>query len=106
LLADLDALPILIDHRALLALRKKILHLGRLHNHSAYDAAYLELALHTNASLVTFDRKLAGAFRRGLAARFSATGHNQISRNPLSGPKDCSFQPSCAPYRSLLMPQH
>jgi predicted nucleic acid-binding protein len=63
-LADLDALPIIVDNRALITLRKEILQLGRLHNLSAYDATYLELALHTNASLATFDRKLADAFRK------------------------------------------
>jgi predicted nucleic acid-binding protein len=63
-LADLEALPIVIDNRALVPLRSEILQLGRLHNLSAYDATYLELALHTNASLATFDRKLADAFRK------------------------------------------
>jgi predicted nucleic acid-binding protein len=62
-LADLDALPIIIDNRAPVALRNEILQLGRLHSLSAYDATYLELALQTNASLATFDRKLAVAAR-------------------------------------------
>jgi predicted nucleic acid-binding protein len=72
-LADLDALPIIIDNRAPIELRKEILQLGRLYNLSAYDATYLELALHTNASLATFDRKLAEAYRKAGGLIFGET---------------------------------
>ena len=62
-LADLDALPITVDSWAPTALRAEVLNLGRLHNLTAYNATYLELALRTNATLATFDQKLASAAR-------------------------------------------
>jgi predicted nucleic acid-binding protein len=34
-----------------------------MHNLSAYDATYLELAMHRAATLATFDRKLTAAAR-------------------------------------------
>jgi predicted nucleic acid-binding protein len=40
-----------------------VLDLGRLHNLTAYDATYLELAMRRSAVLATFDRKLAAAAR-------------------------------------------
>jgi len=41
-----------------------VMHLGRLHNLTAYDAGYLELALRQASALATFDRKLAEAARK------------------------------------------
>ena len=41
----------------------RVLDLGRIHNLSAYDATYLELAMRRAAVLATFDRKLAAAAR-------------------------------------------
>jgi len=63
-LADLDALPITVDSWSPVALRAEVLNLGRLHDLTAYDATYLELALRTNSLLATFDRKLADAYRK------------------------------------------
>ncbi|MEW5709598.1 MAG: type II toxin-antitoxin system VapC family toxin [Pseudomonadota bacterium] len=60
--ADLGALPIEVDpstsNRAL-----QILDLAHRHGISAYDAAYLELALRMQLPLATLDRKLAAACR-------------------------------------------
>jgi predicted nucleic acid-binding protein len=41
----------------------RILSAARLHHLTAYDATYLELAMRKRASLATFDRQLAEAFR-------------------------------------------
>ena len=41
----------------------RVLDLGRIHNLSAYDATYLELAMRRAGGLATFDRKLAAAAR-------------------------------------------
>ena len=41
----------------------RVLDLGRIHNLSAYDACYLELAMRRAAALATFDRKLAASCR-------------------------------------------
>jgi predicted nucleic acid-binding protein len=41
----------------------QVILLGRLYNLTAYDAAYLELAMRRAAELATFDRKLAAAAR-------------------------------------------
>ncbi len=58
--ADLGALPIEVDpntsNQAL-----QILDLAHRHGISAYDAAYLELALRMQLPLATLDRKLAAA---------------------------------------------
>jgi predicted nucleic acid-binding protein len=40
-----------------------VLALARIHNLTAYDATYLELAMRRGAELATFDRKLAEAAR-------------------------------------------
>jgi predicted nucleic acid-binding protein len=57
----LDALPIR-THGAPLADRKEQLFgLAREHDLSAYDAAYLDLAIRTQSPLATFDRRLAAA---------------------------------------------
>lgn len=43
--------------------RDAIIALAREHELTAYDATYLDLALRTNAILVTFDVKLANAMQ-------------------------------------------
>ena len=45
------------------SLQGRVIDLGRLHNLSAYDATYLELAMRRGTVLATFDRKLAKAAR-------------------------------------------
>jgi len=60
-LAELARLPIEIDREPVSA---EVLALGRRFKLSAYDAAYLELALRRQATLATFDAALAAAARR------------------------------------------
>ena len=48
------------------------LQLARRHKLSAYDAAYLELALRTGLALATLDEKLSKAARRAGVKRFAA----------------------------------
>ncbi len=57
-LADLGRLPIRIDRHPDSEL---VLTLARKHRITAYDAAYLELALRLDAPLATLDRALASA---------------------------------------------
>ena len=57
-LADLGRLPIRIDRSPESEL---VLTLARKHRITAYDAAYLELALRLDAPLATLDRALASA---------------------------------------------
>jgi predicted nucleic acid-binding protein len=62
-LARLDNLPITADNAQPIARRDQGMALARQYGLSAYDAAYLELALRKGATLATFDRKLADAMR-------------------------------------------
>jgi predicted nucleic acid-binding protein len=62
-LADLALLAITQDDLPPALRQTHLLDLGRLHKLSAYDAAYLELAMRRAATLATFDRKLAAAAR-------------------------------------------
>lgn len=57
-LADLAQLPLRIDHRAD---SETVMAFARKHTLTAYDAAYLELALRINGPLATLDRALAAA---------------------------------------------
>ncbi len=57
----LEALPILIDHENSSRAFSDILHLARAHQLSAYDAAYLELAIRRGLSLACLDGKLKTA---------------------------------------------
>ncbi len=59
-LARLSGLPIRV-HAAPPDLKDPLLSLGRQFGLTAYDAAYLELALRTGSALATFDRALAEA---------------------------------------------
>jgi predicted nucleic acid-binding protein len=60
-LAFLSALPITIDDETAARAWQETLHLARAHNLSAYDAAYLELAIRRGLSLATLDNKLKAA---------------------------------------------
>lgn len=62
-LATLSLLEIIQDDASPATLTVQILQVGRAHNLTAYDAAYLELALRTGRTVATFDRKLAEAAR-------------------------------------------
>jgi predicted nucleic acid-binding protein len=54
-------LPIAIEHRPAAWLAQQILPLARVHNLSAYDAAYLELAIREALPLATLDDELRRA---------------------------------------------
>ena len=62
-LADLGLLAIAQDDLPCAPMQSRVLDLGRRHGLTAYDAAYLELAMRRAGVLATFDRKLAGAAR-------------------------------------------
>lgn len=57
----LRQLPILIEHRPTIWLCQEILPLTRAYRLSAYDAAYLELALREGLPLATLDTELQAA---------------------------------------------
>lgn len=57
----LSKLPINTDDKTPESCRDIVIALAREHALTACDATYLELALRTNATLATFDRKLANA---------------------------------------------
>lgn len=63
-LADLESLPITMDSASPRSLQTKTLDLARAHQLTPYDATYFELAQRKNASLATFDRRLADSFRK------------------------------------------
>jgi predicted nucleic acid-binding protein len=60
-LSYLASLPITIDDESKLRAWSDVLSLARAHNLSAYDAAYLELALRRGLPLATLDNKLKAA---------------------------------------------
>jgi predicted nucleic acid-binding protein len=60
-LGRLDALPIRTHAKSPADRKEQLFSLAREHDLSAYDAAYLDLALHTQSALATFDRRLAAA---------------------------------------------
>jgi predicted nucleic acid-binding protein len=62
-LALLGDLPIVVDDRTSGRAFGAIAHLARAHNLSAYDAAYLELAMRRALPLATLDAKLIAAAR-------------------------------------------
>ena len=66
----LTALPIVVDDPSPLRAFGDTIQLGRAHGLSAYDAAYLELALRRGLPLGTLDRKLAAAAEAVGLARF------------------------------------
>lgn len=63
-LASLLALPIHLEHREPQALAPAILRTARAHRLSAYDAAYLELAMRAGLPLATNDASLRAAADR------------------------------------------
>ena len=60
-LARLDALPIRTQSESLAGRKEQLFSLAREHDLSAYDAAYLDLAIRSGCALATFDRKLGRA---------------------------------------------
>jgi predicted nucleic acid-binding protein len=60
-LGSLSSLPITVDDETNIRAWSDVLNLARLHNLSAYDAAYLELALRRGVPLATLDDKLKAA---------------------------------------------
>jgi predicted nucleic acid-binding protein len=69
-LADLESLPITMDNASPRSLQARVLDLARTYQLTAYDAVYFELAERKNASLATFDRPLAEAFRKSVVSAF------------------------------------
>jgi predicted nucleic acid-binding protein len=57
----LDALPITIDEATAVQAFRQTVHVARAQNLSAYDAAYLELAMRRGLPLATIDGKLKAA---------------------------------------------
>lgn len=57
----LAELPLILDNLPVLHQLTHVLPLAREHSLSAYDAAYLELALRRGTALATFDKKLSQA---------------------------------------------
>jgi predicted nucleic acid-binding protein len=60
----LSKLPINTDEVIFAYRRELVVSLAREHELTAYDATYLDLALRTNATLATFDMKLAKAMHQ------------------------------------------
>lgn len=60
-LSSLSSLPIEVDEEAAARAWSDVLALARTHGLSAYDAAYLELAVRRGLSLATLDKKLKAA---------------------------------------------
>lgn len=60
-LGFLASLPIVVDEETVPRAWSDVLNLARTHNLSAYDAAYLELALRRGLPLATLDDKLIAA---------------------------------------------
>ena len=60
-LAFLAGLPIVIDEETAARSWQETVHLARAHTLSAYDAAYLELAIRRGLSLATLDTRLKAA---------------------------------------------
>jgi predicted nucleic acid-binding protein len=57
-LTRLDALPIRTQSESLAGRKEQLFSLAREHDLSAYDAAYLDLAICSGSALATFDRRL------------------------------------------------
>lgn len=68
----LGRLPLEVDGRAGFPLAADLLMLARTHRLSAYDAAYLELALRLPAPLATLDRRLRAAAKAAGVAHYGA----------------------------------
>ncbi len=68
----LRLMPIVIDPETASRALAATLQLSRRHRLTAYDAAYLELAMRKDLPLATLDEELAGAAKRAGVARFEA----------------------------------
>ena len=62
--ATLEALPISIDEESLAAVLRSVVPIARNYSLSAYDAAYLELAIRRDLPLATLDDALRAAATR------------------------------------------
>lgn len=71
-LAILDAFPITIDEETASRAWADTLHLARAHSLSAYDAAYLELAIRRGLPIATLDARLLDAATAVGVARFAS----------------------------------
>jgi predicted nucleic acid-binding protein len=60
-LAILGTFPIIVDDETVARAWAETMHLARSHNLSAYDAAYLELAIRRGLALATLDARLKTA---------------------------------------------
>ncbi len=60
----LNTLPIILDSGLNHCLNTSILAISRKHSLSAYDAAYLEIALRYNIPLISFDKNLCAAAKK------------------------------------------
>jgi predicted nucleic acid-binding protein len=60
-LSLLETFPITVDHETTARVWGETINLARAHNLSAYDAAYLELAMRRGLPLATLDDKLKAA---------------------------------------------
>jgi predicted nucleic acid-binding protein len=71
-LAGLADLPIVVDHQGADLVLTSVLALARLYGLTAYDAAYLELALRLGLPLASLDGTLRGAATKAGVALVSA----------------------------------
>lgn len=85
----LDSLPIDTDDARIGSRREAVRLLARRHGLSGYDALYLDLALRRDATLATFDRRLADACRAA-GGRVLGDSHTAV-HEPLS-----AFSPESA----------
>lgn len=60
----LEALPIRTESRVVAGRKEQLFALARENSLTAYDTAYLDLAIRTQAPLATFDGRLAAAAKR------------------------------------------
>jgi len=74
-LSGLELLDIKPDDVRFSLSQPRVIDLGRMHNLTAYDATYLELAIRKSAVLATFDRKLAQASRAAGIRVFGDPAH-------------------------------
>ncbi|MFO7840290.1 MAG: type II toxin-antitoxin system VapC family toxin [Desulfosalsimonadaceae bacterium] len=63
-LSLLSALPIVVEHQGQKAMMKELLSLGRNSDLSAYDTAYLALAMRENWPVATLDKRLLEAAKK------------------------------------------
>ncbi len=71
-LAFVDSLPAIVDNACV---EQSLMMLARRHELTAYDAAYLEVAIRTNALLATLDKKLVRAAEAEAVPVLKAENH-------------------------------